>query len=88
MAKKKPPISGIQNVNPQSYPPLPFECNKAINEARQSDGRFKIVVLTADEDGTIHLHRTNGEAWQYDWHLRATKLIIDDMLGEPLPKKQ
>jgi len=76
----------VRNVDPRQLPMLPVDANQAINEARSSDGRYKIVIWTADDKGEIHMRRISGEHWKYDWHLRATRMLVNDMMDIDIPK--
>lgn len=69
--------SGITIKHP--LPGFPPELDAAIRKAKQA-GIYQVAVWHADENGTIHLHRTNSDGWQYGWHLMALKLMEQQIL--------
>jgi hypothetical protein len=69
---------GVKMVQAPQFSP---ELANALRNARENvDGRFLIVVFTADDPKDdphrVHMHYAQGRGWNPDWFLRAYRNFV------------
>lgn len=89
LAIKPPPVARLPN---SSLHPL---IENHLQRAANSDGRYMVVVFTADSgekssaDGTIgakiDMARACGANWSYDWLYRAMRMLEEDLRKIEVP---